>query len=71
MKARFEQSRNDLYWDIYDLDDGFVRWTGYNDDYWWNNISVTEGFKKRTGKVTGRIYELNIETGDVTIKEKE
>lgn len=66
-KARFSQSRNDMYWSIYAGDAGFVRWTGYDDDYWWKNIAPSKNWQKRTAK-DGRVFTLNPVTCDVTIE---
>ena len=65
--AKFNQSRNDLYWSVFDLDDGFIRWTGYDDDYWWKNISVKPETQTRIGKVSGRSYRINFETDAVAV----
>ena len=65
-KAEFSQSRNDMYWKHFDLEDGLIRWTGYDDDYWWRNKSVSPTWQTRTGK-SGRRYTLDPVTGDVFI----
>lgn len=70
-EAEFSQSRNDMYWKLWDSDDGFIRWTGYDDSFWWNNISVKPDWQKRVGSKSGRLYHLNPETGDVFVTEPE
>lgn len=65
--ADFNQLSNDLYWKFYGGEDGFIRWTGYDDEYWWNNVSLSDNFKQKIGKITGRIFELNAETREVAI----
>lgn len=66
-EAKFSQSNNDLHWSLYAGDDGTIRWTGYDDRYWWENVSPTDLARKRVGKVTGRTFVLNHETKHVTI----
>jgi hypothetical protein len=62
--ARFEQIRNDLFWTLYDVDSGeFIRWRGYDDAYWWGNVSKTDEFRIR-GK-----YRLDPITNKVIIIE--
>ena len=46
-KASFNQLSNDLFWKFYAGEDGFIRWTGYNDAYWWDNVSLSENFKQK------------------------
>lgn len=66
-KAEFSQSRNDMHWKLYDLEDGYVRWAGYDDSYWWDSVSPTDDARNRIGKVTGRTYRLDHETNEVEI----
>lgn len=65
--ASFEQLRNDLYWTFWGGEDGTIRWTGYDDANWWNNVSHTDHARKRVGKVTGRTFVLNPESNLVTV----
>ena len=67
LEAEFSQSRNDMHWSIYAGEDGFVRWGGYDDDYWWDKVSPTDSARNRVGKVTGRTYRLDHETCAVEI----
>lgn len=67
--AEFSQSRNDMYWKVYVPEDGFVRWGGYDDDYWWNNVSKSDRARTRIGEKTGRVYLIDFKTGRVTVSE--
>jgi hypothetical protein len=69
-KVEFSQSRNDMHWKLWAGDDKFIRWSGYDDNYWWDNVSPTAKFRERTGVVTGRTFTLDPETNEVTIMEK-
>lgn len=77
--AKFEIHRNDMYWDCMILDSGFdennnyhseffhCKWTGYNDNYWWTEVSE----KNRTIEVIGdkgtmKKFVLNYGTNEVT-----
>lgn len=68
-RADFDQSRNDLSWKLWAGDDKFIRWSGYDDSYWWDNVSPTPGFRERKGAVTGRTFRLDPETNEVTIEQ--
>lgn len=69
-QAEFRIYRNDMFWDFHkiDCDNGFefvkVKWTGYNDDYWWNNVATTEEAQVRVGS-NGRKYRINFRTCEV------
>lgn len=65
--AEFSQSRNDLHWSFYAGEDGFVRWTGYDDNFWWHGVSNTDHCRNRVGKVTGKTYRLDPRTHEVTV----
>ncbi len=69
IKANFSQLGNDLFWSHYDKDDKSIKWSGYNDEYWWNNVSCSSNFKFRLGKITNRYYCLDAKTNDITITE--
>lgn len=60
MKARFNQISRDLFWEVFDGTD-YIRWSGYDDSFWWNNVANTEQFQVR-GK-----YKLNPKTDEVEI----
>ena len=68
IQAKFSQSRNDMYWKVFDSKDGFVRWSGYDDAYWWRNISIKPEWQARIME-SGRTYTLNPQTGDVFVTE--
>jgi hypothetical protein len=67
LKAKFEAHRSDLHWSLYDIKDGFVRWTGYDDTNWWETVSTREQARTKIGKETGRKYTINFTTNEVTI----
>lgn len=70
-KAEFSQLSNDLFWTcfIYDSKKGEwfkIKFYGYNDSYWWNNVSERNRIKTVTGdKGTQRIFELDYKTLEV------
>ena len=66
-KANFTKIRNDMYWSILDPQDGFIRWSGYDDGYWWDNVSKSDRACARIGEITGRIFIIDFNSGDVTI----
>lgn len=57
--ALFSQSHSDMHWRLYDLDDGYIRWAGYDDSNWWEDVSKTDHFRNRVGPTSGRTYTLN------------
>ena len=67
IQADFSQSRNDMHWKVFDADDKFVRWTGYDDDFWWSNIAKDPSRFTRVGSVTGKTYYLDPHSGEVTV----
>jgi hypothetical protein len=67
-KAKFNNIGRDLYWRFYDMDDGSIQWGGYDDEYWWNNVAVSDQFRKRVGAKSGRVYILNAGNDQVTIE---
>lgn len=67
MEATFDQLRNDLYWKVYAGEDGFIRWTGYDDRNWWENVAPTDAARTRVGKVTGRVFRLDHSSGRVEV----
>lgn len=75
MNARFQQLRNDLFWSIFDLDENkSIRWTGYNDAYWWNNVATSDQFqirgKYRLNPFTGEVATIPAPTGEKAQAEK-
>lgn len=67
--AKFSQSRNDLSWSHWDGADGFIRWPGYDDSFWWTEVATDTGKMTQIGPVSGRIYILDPQTDTVTIRE--
>lgn len=67
IQANFSQSRNDMYWSIYDLGEGRITWTGYDDGYWWGNVAKNEKWRTRVGAKTGRTYTLDPLTNMVSV----
>lgn len=64
--ARFEQIRNDMFWTIYDIESGkFIRWQGYDDAYWWQNVSKSDQFRirgrYRLDPITNKVFILGDE----------
>lgn len=70
VEASFHQLRNDLYWKVSAGEDGIIRWAGYDDGYWWSNVSKRDDFRVRIGKVTKRQFTLNPDTNVVTVAER-
>lgn len=61
MKARHNKIGNDLFWEILDFETNkFIKWCGYDDDYWWNNVATSKEWCKH-GK-----YILNPFTSEVS-----
>ncbi len=59
-KARFQQLSNDLFWEVFD-GEKFIKWQGYNDAYWWDNVAKSDTFQVRGN------FRLDPETDIVTI----
>lgn len=65
MIAEFSKSQNDLFWK-YRLPTGeIIRWSGYDDTNWWNNVSETDRFRNKQDS-NGNIYRLDPNTDEVT-----
>lgn len=62
-KAEFQSLGRDLYWKLYDTQDGFIRWSGYDDTNWWQNVAPT--VRDRVGKHSGLTYRINFDTNEV------
>jgi hypothetical protein len=71
MQAEFTSLGRDLYWKVYAGTDGFVRWGGYDDRNWWDNVAPTDHARTRFGKATGRRFVIDFATGAVTVSEVE
>ena len=61
--ATFSQLGNDLFWSFFVPGIGTIRWGGYGDAYWWQNIAHSEQFT--TQKKEGRTFVLDVKTGFV------
>ena len=49
-----------------------ARWTGYNDDYWWDNVAPSQRQQKCTGEMgTVVVLEIDFRTGRVVEIEAE
>ena len=72
-KAEFNISRNDMYWRscMYTHEDGefewyHVKWYGYNDANWWDNVSENASIVTCKGdKGTEKKFKLNYKTLEV------
>ena len=72
-RAEFSISRNDMFWNCYIYDwDGeiyesfHIRWSGYNDANWWDNVSEKASVVTCKGdKGTERKFKLDYKTLDV------
>lgn len=71
-RAEFSIHRNDMFWKccLLDSNNGFeffhVRWDGYNDSFWWDNVSEKASVAICKGtKGTEKKFKLNYETLDV------
>lgn len=64
-KAKFSQLSNDLFFEFI-VSDPFevLRWTGYDDAYWWKNVSTTDQFRNRESK-SGRTFRLDPDSLEV------
>lgn len=68
-ELKYDHLSNDLFWSVYhvDADNHFekIRWTGYNDGYWWQNVSATEEFLVKECKC-GKKFRLHIDDRSVS-----
>jgi hypothetical protein len=69
--AMFSSIGNNMYWITNHPEDGKLTWFGYDDTYWWKNISETDEFRIKVGPVTGNTYKLNAQNNILTITEKD
>lgn len=75
--ATFSQSRNDMCWQCsvpdakanmigtYQPRTTNLMWTGYNDGFWWENVSKTDNAKIKKGN-DGRVWSIDFDTNEVT-----
>ena len=70
-RAEFRILRNDMFWKCCILDstnDEFyhITWQGYNDAYWWDNVSEKRSIVTCKGtKGTEKKFKINYNTLDV------
>lgn len=72
-KAKFHIHRSDMFWECctYTYEDGkfewyHIKWNGYNDSYWWDNVSEKASVVTCKGdKGTEKKFKLNYGTLDV------
>lgn len=70
-KAKLETIENDMFWscciiDWCDFEVFHIKWTGYNDSNWWNNVSELASIVTCKGSEgTERKFKLNYESLDV------
>lgn len=67
--AKFNCLSRDLYWSVsgnYGKGQTYatLRWTGYDDANWWDNVSSSDQFIKQTAP-NGKNYYLNVDTREV------
>lgn len=74
--AEFDQLNNDLFWTFWHSEwdmskpEGSkhhfskIKWTGYNDDFWWSNIATKEGQNVRQCEC-GKKFALDYDTNEV------
>jgi len=59
---------NDLFWTFLHRvkqDYHRIKWSGYNDSFWWNQVAVSDQFKRRKCPECDMIFELNSDTEEV------
>lgn len=65
--ATKSQNRNDLHWEYSHMGDDnhfeFIRWTGYDDAYWWGQVAKTQ--RVQACPKCGAKFELNYSTNEV------
>lgn len=59
---------NDLYWGFthcdYDNNKFYhLKWRGYNDNYWWNNVCTQDNYNRKT--VDEKVFEIDFNTYNV------
>ena len=69
MKATFSKLRNDLFWEYLHYENCeffWCKWTGYNDEYWWNNVAPKYRIKEVIGdKGTVKTFGIDFRTNEV------
>lgn len=64
--VRFSQINNDLFWEMVTSKGEIIRWSGYNDSYWWNKVSKDPTQRRRTDK-DGNVWEIDFQTDEASI----
>lgn len=66
-QAERRLSNNDLFWDFTWHDDDYkfyhLKWSGYNDNFWWTSVATTMRNKRITQD--GVTFEINFENCNV------
>lgn len=66
--AKFNTSRNDLFWSYHHYTDALVwlklDWYGYNDQNWWDNVAPTKEARAKVGQ-DGKTYLIDFHTCEV------
>lgn len=67
MTAKFQSYSRDLFWSLCASASNYeiLRWSGYDDAYWWSTVANTDAFLIKTAK-DGKRYRLNPATNEVT-----
>lgn len=64
-KAQTYHTHNDLIWIFFTPKDyEKIRWEGYNDSFWWDQVSTQPGQNRRLDS-KGRIWELDFDANVV------
>lgn len=65
--AVFSSIGRDMYWTHRDNQDGSIRWTGYDDGYWWSKVAIDTKQMTKVGATSGRRYVLDPITDTVKV----
>ena len=73
-KATIKLMSNDLFWDccisdtsnIKKMEFFHIKWYGYNDAYWWNNVAESKRVSKCVGSLgTTKYFKIDFHTLEV------
>ena len=64
--TRSRRRSRDLYWKVFDGNYEYIRWVGYDDRNWWDNVATQESWRRRVGS-DGRVYTLDPDTDTVRV----
>lgn len=74
-QATFEKIDNDMFWNytFHDEDYNFyrVKWTGYDDAYWWTEVEQHDRIRKVETNGIIKVFELDHKTNDVYLIEED